>query len=258
MAGLPYPAELPTPVAAQFTPAARVRRSDLPGPIVQAAREREFRGSDELSWVLTSAQATWWDDWWRYELLEGGRLFSAAWPLPAGRAADAVRKFITPPRWAALGAGNWRVSATTEVHGRRATLQGGFDARAAGWPGSIEYAEIDEAGALVRDVSVPWTWDSPDLTWGELYAWDGQIAYIYTADLGAVRTTYLRILAAGVRTPIVERQASNDGSTWGPLVEVPAVGAPERFEARHVRIRITATGDTATLTAVRISIYQRT
>jgi len=258
MAGLPYPAELPRPIGASFRPAPRVRRSDVPGAVNQAAREREFRGTAEHAWLLTDAEANLWRDWYVYELLEGGRLFSATWPVPAGYSADTVRKFIAEPTWTRQARGLWRVTATTEVHGRRATLQGGFDARAAGWPGSIEYAVIDEAGALVRDVSVPWSWDSPDLTWGELYAWDGQIAYVYTADLGAVRTTYLRILAAGVRTPIVERQASNDGSTWGPLVEVPAVGAPERFEARHVRIRITATGDTATLTAARISIYQRT
>lgn len=259
MAGLPYPAELPRPVSSRFTPAPRVRRSDLPGPVAQAARERDFRGTAELGWILTETEAQLWQDWWQYELREGGALFSAAWPLPAGYGADSVRKFIGAPQWAMLNRSAWRVAATTEVLGRYAELQGGFDARAAGWPGSIEYAVVDGSGALVRDVSVPWSWDSPAITWDEMYAWDDQIAYVYTtADLGAVRDTYVRVTAAGVRTPIVERQASSDGSTWGPLVPVPSAGAPERFAARRVRLRITATGDTATLTAARIAIYQRT
>ena len=261
MAGLPYPPELPAPATSTFTPAQRVRRLADPGRTVQAGREREFRGREQLTFVLTGDQPGNFDDWWRYEQDQGARLFSASWPLPSGFAVDAVRKFVTPPTWADLGGGNWRASVTSEVMGRHITLVGGFDARVASWPGTIEYAI--RSGDLITDVTVPWTFDTPDITWDDYYGWSGFIGYVYTtSDLGAVRTTWARVTAAADQPLTIEAAGSADGTTWGAWVTLTSGAAPARFDARYVRIRIRVPNDetsgTAALTAARISIYQRT
>lgn len=117
MTSLVYPATLPPPVSAPFKPARRLRTSDLPGKRADAARERDFRGTQEVAFVFDAAEAAAFDAWWRVDLKSGGALFAAEWPTPAGWSAPAVRKFVGAPQWAFVPGGAWRVSVPTEVLG---------------------------------------------------------------------------------------------------------------------------------------------
>lgn len=119
MPAIAYPATLPCPQTAAFTPADRVRRSDLPGLMQFSGRERDFRGLQEVSFTFNESEAAIFYVWWRNALLRGGLWFSASdWPVPRGWAQLTVRRFTSPPQWSALGSGFWRVSAATELRGR--------------------------------------------------------------------------------------------------------------------------------------------
>ena len=251
-----YPRELPAPISSKFKPADRIRRTDMVGEQVTAPKERDFRGQDEVSFLFTAIQAQRFDDWWRYELLSGGLLWTAPWPLPTGfRDSVSTRRFVGDIQWSFVAARNGglrNLTASTEVLGRYLPVQGGYDARADGWPGEKVDAVIED-GALIRDTTIPWQWDTLPAQWAMVHGWDGQIAYVQDFDLGAVRETWGRVDAVGVRTPVIQYQASADGVTWTDL----AFLGTAHFSARHVRIRITAPGATPTLTAAHIYLYQR-
>ena len=119
-----YPASLPPPVSAPCRPAQRVRRSDLAGPVVQAARERDFRGEQTVTFLFTDDEAQTFDDWWRLQLREGGQAFQAPWPLPQGYSHAAVRKCMRAPVWARQTRRTWRVTLQCEVLGRHLPPQG--------------------------------------------------------------------------------------------------------------------------------------
>lgn len=131
MPAIVYPASLPGPQTAPFTPAERLRRSELPGLQQHAARERDFRGTQELSFLYGATEAAVFDEWWRDTLFSGGLLFAAAWPLPPAFADLYIRKFRGSPAWSYVADGNWRVSFTVEVYGRGELPQGG--GLAIGW-----------------------------------------------------------------------------------------------------------------------------
>lgn len=119
-----YPSTLPRPVSAPCEPAQRVRRSDLAGPVTQAARERDFRAEQPLTFLLDADEAQTWDDWWRLQLREGMLAFQAAWPVPQGYGATVVRRFVSPPAWVPQQRGIWRVSLRSELLGRHQAPQG--------------------------------------------------------------------------------------------------------------------------------------
>lgn len=125
MAAITYPSSLPRPQSfGTFTPAPRLRRADLPGPTTLAALEREFRGTDEITFLFTQAQAAIFDAWWRSTLDRGGKLFAATdWPLPNGWTGTSVRRFTAPPKWARDGR-HWRVQVPTLVIGNHIAPQG--------------------------------------------------------------------------------------------------------------------------------------
>jgi hypothetical protein len=123
-----YPSTLPRPLQASFTPAPRLRRSDLPGLAQQAGRERDFRGTQTVGLLFTSAEAQTFKSWHKVDLRDGGLLWHAAWPLPPGWEAAAVRKFTKPLAWQPQEGGLWRVAFECEVLGRYAgALSGAYD-----------------------------------------------------------------------------------------------------------------------------------
>lgn len=118
-----YPSTLPRPVAAPFTPAPRLRRTDMAGAVVQARRERDFRGSSDVELVLTDAEAEALNLWHRYTLRNGGSAWRCTWPTPAGYAEPHTRRFASALTWRLEQRGIWRVSARTEVLGRYAPVR---------------------------------------------------------------------------------------------------------------------------------------
>lgn len=118
-----YPSTLPPPVAAPFTPAPRLRRTDVPGAVTQAGRERDFRGSSDVELLLTDAEAEVLNLWHRYTLRNGGSAWRCSWPTPAGYAEAHTRRFSSPLAWRMEQRGIWRVSAGTEVLGRYAPVR---------------------------------------------------------------------------------------------------------------------------------------
>lgn len=123
-----YPTGLPIPSSLSFQPAERLRRSDLPGPQQQAARERDFRGTQTGNLLLTAAEAQTFKAWHKVDLRDGGLLWHAAWPLPPGWQAVAVRKFNKPLVWSPGPNGLFQVALSTEVLGRYAgSLSGAYD-----------------------------------------------------------------------------------------------------------------------------------
>lgn len=125
-----WPAALgvPGPSSLVFTPAARLRRSDIPGRTVVAAQQRDFRGTEQVGLVLAAEQAEQLESWYRVTLRDGGMLWRATWPTPAGWAVSHVRKFTSAITWPRSAGGIFRPSFTTELMGRYAgQLVGAYD-----------------------------------------------------------------------------------------------------------------------------------
>lgn len=114
-AALVYPASLPVPAVAPIQSAERRVLSDL--------EAREFQ-RDRLAYQsvtfppFNAEQQEIFDNWWKTDLLKGGKWFSATWPLPEGWVVG-VRRFIGTPRWEFIPSptGMMRVTAEFEVRG---------------------------------------------------------------------------------------------------------------------------------------------
>lgn len=115
-----YPPGLPVPKTAPFVPADRNSRSSLgTGPGRVANRERDFRGTQEVTFPLfTAAQALAFRQWFEGTLAHGGAWFiTSNWPTPLGWRANVARRWVGEPRWEHVTRNRWRVSGTTEVMG---------------------------------------------------------------------------------------------------------------------------------------------
>lgn len=108
---MPYPATLPAPDLAPFTPA-ELRDVQASGPFASAARSRDCYGTQDLTFTFTDEEAGVFWTWWETDLALGGRAFAADWPHPDGVATH-VYRFLSVPRQEHL--------ATTGV--RRLTVQ---------------------------------------------------------------------------------------------------------------------------------------
>lgn len=190
MSSLTYPSTLPCPQTAPFTPADRVLRSQLPGLMQFAGRERDLRGMQEVTFTLSAEEGAVFYAWWRDTLSRGGLWFvTSDWPLVSGWSGSAVRKFVAPPTWSSVGAGYWRVSAQTEIRGRglppedpssiitlpgraffatqggsadQDTFSGDQYARIAGdWVLEIEGLSISSSGNTVHNDIVTWHHNKP-------------------------------------------------------------------------------------------------
>lgn len=119
-----FPPSLPAPQSAVFTPAARVRRNDAAGAFNSTLVERDFRGTQEVTWPpLTPEQCqvlrSYFDG-----LAYGGEWFvTNTWPTPKGWGAHVVRRFVGELRWQHVARGRWRCSATTEVMGNSTVIE---------------------------------------------------------------------------------------------------------------------------------------
>lgn len=117
-----YPAKLPCPTAAPVAPTERRLVSDIPGDKQYRGLQRDFHGTQELTWIFTSAEAKVFGDWWKLKLRQGGFWFAADWPLPSGK-IDNVYRFMAPPSWSFQPGGNdkqgiFTVTAKLEIRGR--------------------------------------------------------------------------------------------------------------------------------------------
>jgi len=116
MPAIVYPSALPGPQTAPVQWAERRMLSALPGPRDARAMERDQRGTQDLSFIFTAAEAAAFAAWYDADLIQGGAWFAANWPAPNGTVR--VRRFAAPPQWQFVPGGLWRVSAQCEVRGR--------------------------------------------------------------------------------------------------------------------------------------------
>lgn len=117
-----YPARLPCPTAAPVTPTERRRVTELPGQKNFTNRQRDYHGTQDVTWIFTAQEAKTFDDWWRGRLRRGGFWFAADWPLPSGN-TDNVYRFLTAPAWSYQPGGYdlegiFTVTAKLEIRGR--------------------------------------------------------------------------------------------------------------------------------------------
>lgn len=262
MATVDYPASLPCPQTGTFTPADRVRRSDLSGLMQFAGRERDFRGQQDVTFTFSANEAAAFNAWWASTLSRGGLWFNAtSWPLPPAWSGQAVRRFLSPPQWSALGAGYWRVSASVEVRGRSLPAQT-YDptllphrywrirniALRTGNAGFLEMNEIgwfednvrvDAIGGPISSVIPPdqltllsclndGIYTVPQVVWFDFNAVDPD--FCITWDLGVPR----RVNAGGFATRQTVDQIgecdleySDDNATWALKVRITVPYIPE-------------------------------
>jgi len=110
-----FPSTLPVPDPGAVKPTERRLVSALPG-LQQVRRiQADYLATQEVSWLLTPAEAEIMYEWW-VSILAGGLWFAADWPLPKGWAV-AVRRFIGELTWEHVPGGNWRVKGITEIRG---------------------------------------------------------------------------------------------------------------------------------------------
>ena len=117
-----YPDKLPCPTAAPVTPTERRLISDIPGDKQYRGLQRDFHGTQDLTWIFTAQESKIFDAWWRGKLRRGGFWFAANWPLPGGK-VDNVYRFMEPPSWSYQGGGRdkegvFTVTAKMEIRGR--------------------------------------------------------------------------------------------------------------------------------------------
>lgn len=117
MTAIVYPDTLPTPSVATTTSAERRALAPDGGPFDARALQRDRLAMQQITFPpFTAAEAAIFRAWWRDELLRGGAMFSATWPLPQGYLA-AVRQWIGVPKRQRTAEGFWQVSGTVEVSG---------------------------------------------------------------------------------------------------------------------------------------------
>lgn len=124
----PSASGVPSPSSLEFTPAMRLRTSDLGGLTAAAAQQRDFRGTEQVGLVLTALEAEALEAWHLVVLRNGGMSWRATWPTPAGWSISHVRKFTSPISWQREAGAIFRASFTTELLGRFAAgLTGAYD-----------------------------------------------------------------------------------------------------------------------------------
>lgn len=87
--------------------------TEPPGPRDSRTVARDFVGEHDVQWLLNEAQAAAFVTWYRTDLVEGGKWFTARWPMPQGLVL-LERQFVVAPRWQYAGNGFWRVSARVQ------------------------------------------------------------------------------------------------------------------------------------------------
>ncbi len=117
-----YPVRLPCPTAAPVTPTERRVISELPGNKNFSDRQRDYHGTQDVTWIFTAQESKIFDEWWRGSLRRGGFWFAANWPLPSGNENN-VYRFMVPPAWSYQGGGKdfqgiFTVTAKMEIRGR--------------------------------------------------------------------------------------------------------------------------------------------
>lgn len=117
LAAIAYPASLPAPQTASYTPAERRALSEIAGKRNARPLSADRLAQQQLTWVLNDAQVAVWLAWGLTDLFEWGAWFAAAWSQPAG--GIGVRRFVGSPSYPEFLPGfGWRVQATVQLRGR--------------------------------------------------------------------------------------------------------------------------------------------
>lgn len=111
-----YPAALPPPIRAPFTPAERRLLSSAPGPRASRPLQRDNLATQDLEFIFTASECATWQAWLDGPLAHAGGWFASDWPHPAGGVH--VRRFAGAPAAPQFYAGvGYRVTCSTELRG---------------------------------------------------------------------------------------------------------------------------------------------
>lgn len=145
-----YPPSLPVPNSGDVKTAERRLLSAIAGLQQARVAQRDYLATQEVSWLLTPAEAATFYAWWKTDLVLGGMWFASDWPHPQGWIVK-VRRFLGTPLMSHVPGGNWAVSGLTEVRG--ASLLPGIGTIYAHW---LSNEDVSSPENGLDHVGSPW------------------------------------------------------------------------------------------------------